>query len=89
MILLLLGATSMGYMIAALFFLKFWRQEHDRFFLWFAASFELEGLNRGIGGVYAVIGDDDAVIFTIRLISYLFIVVAILEKNIRARVLPN
>ena len=35
----LLGMISMGFAVAALLFLRFWRSTQDRFFLFFAAAF--------------------------------------------------
>ena len=36
---MLLGAISMASLIAGLFFLRFWKDTGDRFFLFFAVSF--------------------------------------------------
>lgn len=82
MILLLLGATAMGYLAVALFFVRFWNQTRDRFFLFFAASFALEGFNRAATGFFPFSGENDAVVFSIRLVSYLLIALAILDKNV-------
>ena len=50
---LLAGAIAMASITIALFFLRFWRASGDRFFLYFALSFAIEGLHR----VYAVLRD--------------------------------
>ena len=42
----LLGVIATSSIIAGIFFLKFWRKTGDSFFLAFAASFLIEGLNR-------------------------------------------
>ncbi|HEX6435777.1 MAG TPA: DUF5985 family protein [Candidatus Binatia bacterium] len=39
---MLLGAISMASLIAGLFFLRFWKDTGDRFFLFFAVSFLIE-----------------------------------------------
>ena len=39
--LMLMGAIAAGWLVAGLFFFRFWRQTRDRFFLWFALSFWL------------------------------------------------
>ena len=44
--LLLLGANAMASLVVGLLFLRFWRDTHDRFFLFFALAFGVEGLNR-------------------------------------------
>ncbi|HWJ94581.1 MAG TPA: DUF5985 family protein, partial [Telluria sp.] len=50
---LLTGAITMASLVIALFFLRFWRNTRDRFFLYFAASFFIEGLHR----VYSALND--------------------------------
>lgn len=42
----LLGAVAMASFVATLFFLKFWRQTRDRFFLLFAVAFALDAATR-------------------------------------------
>jgi hypothetical protein len=42
----LTGAIAVGWLLAGLFFFRFWRHTRDRFFLWFALSFWLEAGNR-------------------------------------------
>jgi hypothetical protein len=42
----LLGAIAMASFVATLFFLRFWRQTRDRFFLLFAIAFALDALTR-------------------------------------------
>lgn len=79
---LMAGAIAMASMTIALFFLRFWRNSSDRFFLYFALSFAIEGLHR----LYAVIqdggGEDSPLHYLIRLLAYGLILWAILEKNL-------
>jgi len=79
---LLAGAIAMASLIIALFFVRFWRSSGDRFFLYFALSFAIEGLHR----VYAVTktggGEDSPLHYLIRLLAYGLIIWAILEKNL-------
>jgi hypothetical protein len=76
---LLAGALAMGFAISALFFFRFWRQSRDRLFLLFAAAFLLLGLDRVIASTSSV-GD---AVYLIRLLAFVLIVVAVLEKNRR------
>ena len=41
---MLWGAISMASLVAGLFFLRFWKDTGDRFFLFFAVSFLIEGV---------------------------------------------
>ena len=42
----LLGVIVTASLAASAFFLKFWRQTHDKLFLGFSAAFAIEGINR-------------------------------------------
>jgi len=77
----LLGIIVMAELVAAAYFFRFWRQTHDRLFLAFGASFLIEGINRA-----SVLFIDDpaagsAIIYAVRLLSYLLILAAIADKN--------
>ncbi len=78
---LLAGAIAMGSIVIALFFLRFWRTTHDRFFLYFALSFLIEGLHRVYTGVAMTTSEDTPLHYLVRLAAYLLILWAIYEKN--------
>jgi hypothetical protein len=78
----LTGAISMACFVAALFFLRFWRSTRDRFFIFFAASFALEGVARA-GSAFLQLGDSNPLFYGIRVIAYGLIIVAIWQKNRR------
>ena len=79
---LLSGAIAMASLTIALFFIRFWRSSSDRFFLWFAMSFAIQGVHR----LYAVLrdqgGEDSPLHYLIRLLASGLILWAILEKNL-------
>ncbi|HEY2380368.1 MAG TPA: DUF5985 family protein [Terriglobia bacterium] len=77
----LLGVIATASVAAGLFFLKFWRTTQDSFFLAFAASFIVEGLNRS--AVLLTDRPNEATPWTylVRLLSLLLILGAILKKN--------
>jgi hypothetical protein len=74
---MLIGAIVTASLIAGLFFFRFWRTSGDRFFLLFALSFWIEGLNRLVLGS----GEDSPFFYLVRLVAYALIVLAILDKN--------
>lgn len=84
---LLAGAITMAYLVIALFFLRFWRDSGDRFFLYFALSFLVQAGHR----VYAAMPmvndahEDNPLHYSFRLLAYALILWAVLEKNLRAR----
>ena len=81
---MLLGAIAMASLIAGALFARFWRRTRDRFFLFFAASFWLEGINRFLMGIFPGTSEDEPLYYLIRLVAFALILVAIGEKN-RAR----
>jgi len=79
---LLTGAITMGSLVIALFFLRFWRNSGDRFFLYFSLSFSIEGVHRLYSALHDGGGEDSPLHYLIRLLAYGLILWAILEKNL-------
>ena len=77
----LLGVIATASITAGMFFLRFWRDTRDSFFLAFAAAFIIEGLNRA--GLLLVLHPNEGTIIThlVRLFSSLLILGAIFKKN--------
>ncbi|HSN22494.1 MAG TPA: DUF5985 family protein [Usitatibacter sp.] len=78
---IMLGAIALGSIAVSLFFFRFWRSTGDRFFLLFALSFLIEGVNRV--ALYESVGlsEDAPVYYVIRLVAYGLILAAIIDKN--------
>jgi hypothetical protein len=79
---ILLGGIAISCLTAGLFFLRFWRSTKDRFFLYFAASFLIEGVNRLTFGFLADLHEDSPTHYLVRALSYGLIIFAILDKNL-------
>jgi hypothetical protein len=77
----LVGGIATASILAGLFFLRFWRSTRDRFFLFFALSFWIEGANRFVLLHWVGSNEDDAIYYLIRVIAYGLIIVAIVDKN--------
>ena len=76
------GALAMGYLVAAMFFIRYWRDSRDRLFAFFSLAFLLLALQRII---LPFIADDQAELaYTVRVVAFLMIIVGIVDKN-RAR----
>ena len=75
------GAIVMGYAVAGLFFLRFWRQTRDRLFLIFAVSFWLLGAQRLALALTAQMAESQTAFYMIRLFAFLLILLAIVDKN--------
>jgi hypothetical protein len=78
---ILVGIIACASLTAALFFLRFWRHTHDRFFLFFALSFAIEGANRIVLYLFVGPNEDAPVYYLVRLVAYGLIVAAIVDKN--------
>ena len=78
----LLGAIAMGSAIASLLFLRFWRASGDRLFVFFAASFAIEAVNRTVYALTLLDSNEfELGYYLARLASFLFILAAIIDKN--------
>lgn len=85
----LAGGIAMASLTIALFFLRFWKSTHDRFFLFFSISFALEAINRLLLLATALQDENQPLFYLIRLAAYVLILIAILEKNRRPSETPR
>jgi hypothetical protein len=79
--LMLLGAIAMACFVVTLFFLRFWRQTGDRFFLIFALAFLVEAFDRISLGVLNFSAEYEPLIYGGRLVTYALIIIAIIDYN--------
>ena len=77
------GAIAMGFTVAALFFLKFWRRTRDALFLAFGAAFALLAANQAVPVLFGVASEDQSYIYLLRLAGFALIIWAVLRKNMR------
>jgi hypothetical protein len=75
------GAISLGFLVAALHFARFWCQSRDRLFLYFGGAFALLALNSFALGLSTPQGDLRVVVYGLRLGAFLLILYAIYDKN--------
>ena len=80
------GAILMGYLLAGLFFLRFWRDTRDRLFLIFAVAFVLLGVQRVALVLTREMLETQTGLYLIRLFAFLLILGAIVDKNRGSRV---
>jgi len=78
---MMIGAIALASLVAGMFFFRFWKKTGDRFFLFFALSFTIEGLNRVLLGLMIQQKEDAPIIYLIRLASFVLILIAIIDKN--------
>jgi uncharacterized membrane protein HdeD (DUF308 family) len=81
----MLGMISALSFTAATFFLRFWRDTRDFFFLPFAVFFTVEGVNRIVLMFSAHPNEGSPWIYILRLFALLLILCGILYKNYGSR----
>ena len=75
------GAVTMGFAIAGIFFLRFWRRTRDTLFLAFAVAFALLGLNQALLVLAPVPTEERSLLYLLRLLAFAIIIAAIVRKN--------
>jgi hypothetical protein len=80
----LMGAVAMASFVVAMFFLRFWRQTKDRFFLLFSIAFAVDAISRFVLGLVQPPSEAEPVFYLARLLTFSLIIAAIVDKN-RAR----
>jgi len=79
------GAAAMGCAAAALFFVRYWRTTHDRFFLFLLVAFFALGLNWIGLAVVQPSQESTHWFYLLRLVAFASIIAAIVDKNRHAR----
>lgn len=85
MIEFLSGAVTLGFLMAAMFFLRFWKQTSDRLFLAFAFAFALMALNQGLAQWLGAADERVGFTYVLRVLGFIIILVAVLDKNFQAQ----
>ena len=74
----------MGFVVAGLFFLRFWKRTGDSLFLAFAFAFWLLGLTQALLALADVLIEERSWLYLIRLAAFSLILLSIWLKNRRA-----
>ncbi|MDQ3077384.1 MAG: DUF5985 family protein [Pseudomonadota bacterium] len=81
----LAGAITMGFLVAGLFFLRFWKRTGDTLFIAFALAFWLLGLVQAILALGGIPVEERSWVYLIRLAAFALIIASITAKNRSAR----
>jgi zinc transporter ZupT len=81
----LAGALTLGFAVAAVLFLRFWRRTADRLFLAFAAAFVLLALNQVLAAALEFGDERTPYVYSLRVLGFLLILWAIIDKNLSGR----
>lgn len=77
------GAAAMACAVAGLFFLRYWKTTHDRFFLFFLVGFFSFALNWTGLAIVQPSKESTHWFYLLRLLAFLSISAAIIDKNRR------
>lgn len=77
------GAIIMGYTVASLFFLKFWRRTGDGLFFAFAVAFLLLAATPLLTLLFAVPREEQSPFYLLRASAFIIIIIAIVGKSRR------
>lgn len=76
------GAITLGFLVAATFFLRFWRKTSDRLFLAFASAFLLLALNQALAQWIGAADERVGYTYLLRVLGFVLILAAIVDKNV-------
>jgi len=85
----LAGAVTLGFFVAAGFFLRFWRRTRDRLFLAFAAAFMLLALNQVFAAFLGASDERTPYTYVLRVLGFVLILYAIVDKNLSSSGKPR
>ena len=77
------GAVTMGFIVAGLFFLGFWRKTGDTLFVAFALAFWLLGFGQALLSFTDIPVEERSWLYLLRLAAFSLILVSIWRKNRR------
>jgi hypothetical protein len=83
--LFLAGMATMGFLVAALFFLRFFVHTRDRLFAAFGIAFLLLAANQGATALAGVSEEELSWLYLLRLAGFGLLIGAIIARNVRAR----
>lgn len=81
LIVLLQGATAMGCLALAVFFLRFWVRSRDRLFAMFSGAFAMFAINRVLLVMLVSSQETDVLVYGVRALAFGLLLFAILDKN--------
>lgn len=77
------GMITMGFLVAALLFLRFWTRTRDMLFAAFASAFVLLAANQALVALIDVPREERSWIYLLRIAAFGLIIAAVVWKNRR------
>lgn len=79
------GMATMGFIVAAMFFLKYWQRAQERLFLFFGAAFFLLAMNQALITLSDAPNEEMGWAFLLRVVAFGGLIVGVVVKNIDRR----
>jgi Family of unknown function (DUF5985) len=76
------GALTMGLIVAALFFFRFWRRTRDPLFAAFGAAFLILAVAQGLMALSGIPREDQTLLYLLRFCGFGLLIGAIVVKNL-------
>lgn len=76
------GMITAGFLIAALFFFRFWKRTGDFLFAIFGISFLLFAAGQSLSVSFDFLQDDKTLVYILRLVGFGLLLAAIARKNL-------
>ena len=78
------GAITMGFLVAGLLFLRFWRRTREPLFASFAVAFWLLGLAQALLALSGIPDEERSWLYLVRLAAFALILTSVWRANRRA-----
>jgi hypothetical protein len=75
------GAIALGDLVAAIFFLRFWKRTGESLFLAFSVAFALLSLGRLVVAWANSYGEDSSAAYLVRFAAFAIIILGVWRKN--------
>jgi hypothetical protein len=79
------GMVTMGFLVAGLFFLRFWQRTRDRLFVAFGAAFLLFAANQALVALSGVPSEHQSWFYALRIAGFALLIAAIIGKSVKRR----
>ena len=79
------GMITLGYLVSALFFARFWKRTGDRLFVAFAVAFALLAINQALAQWLGAADERVGYTYLLRVLGFALILGAIIDKNLAGR----
>ena len=79
------GVLAAGFLIAGVFFLRFWTKTRERLLLIFACAFWLMATTQTLLGILDLDREEQSWVYLIRLAAFVLIIIGIVAVNLRRR----